>query len=71
MKPSHAMESQLASELIDNKLAELGGWRGETLARMRTLIKETDPDVVEEWKWMGTPVWSHDGIICTGESYKS
>ncbi|MEH6458305.1 DUF1801 domain-containing protein [Chitinimonas sp. JJ19] len=71
MKPSHTMESQLASELIDNKLAELGCWRGETLARMRALIKEADPDVVEEWKWMGTPVWSHDGIICTGESYKS
>lgn len=70
MKQSHTMESQLASELIDNKIAELGGWRVETLARMRALIKEADPDVVEEWKWMGTPVWSHDGIICTGESYK-
>jgi len=62
--------SPSASELISNKIAELGDWRGETLARMRKLIKEADPDVVEEWKWMGTPVWEHDGIICTGESYK-
>ena len=53
------------------RIAELGDWRGETLSRMRKLIKEADPDVVEEWKWMGTPVWSHDGIICTGESYKN
>ena len=60
-----------ASELIDKRIAELGDWRGETLSRMRKLIKEADPEVVEEWKWMGTPVWSHDGIICTGESYKS
>jgi hypothetical protein len=60
-----------ASELIDRRIAELGDWRGETLKRMRKLIKEADPDVVEEWKWMGTPVWSHGGIICTGESYKS
>src|SRR4051812_26388179 len=59
-----------ASELISKKIAELGGWRGETLDRMRQLIKEADPDVVEELKWMGTPVWSHDGIICTGETYK-
>src|SRR2546421_107800 len=59
-----------ASELISKRIAELGDWRGKTLARMRKLIKEADPDVVEEWKWMGTPVWSHDGIICTGESYK-
>ena len=59
------------AELIDKRIAELGDWRGETLSRMRELIKEADPDVVEEWKWMGTPVWSHDGIICTGESYKS
>ena len=59
-----------ASELISKRIAELGDWRGTTLKRMRTLIKEADPDVVEEWKWMGTPVWSHDGIICTGESYK-
>ncbi|MBA3671001.1 MAG: DUF1801 domain-containing protein [Gemmatimonadaceae bacterium] len=59
-----------ASELISNRIAELGDWRGQSLARMRKLIKDADPDVVEEWKWMGTPVWSHDGIICTGESYK-
>src|SRR5262245_47092178 len=71
MKKSGSAEGQSASELIDNRIAELGDWRGETLSRMRKLIKETDPDVVEEWKWMGTPVWSHDGIICTGESYKS
>lgn len=59
-----------ASELISQRIADLGDWRGETLGRMRELIKAADPDVVEEWKWMGTPVWSHDGIICTGESYK-
>jgi hypothetical protein len=59
------------SALISGKIAALGDWRGETLARMRKLIKETDPEVVEEWKWMGTPVWARDGIICTGESYKS
>ena len=62
---------QSASELISKRIAELGDWRGETLSRMRKLIKEADPDVVEEWKWMGTPIWSHDGIICTGESYKN
>ena len=71
MKKSGSTEAQPASELIDRKIAELWDWRGETLSRMRKLIKEADPDVVEEWKWMGTPVWSHDGIICTGESYKS
>jgi hypothetical protein len=71
MKTSSSNEGQPASELIDKKLAELGDWRGEALREMRKLIKEADPDVVEEWKWMGTPVWSHDGIICTGESYKS
>ena len=60
-----------ASELISKRIAELGDWRGDTLKRMRKLIKEADPDVIEEWKWRGTPVWSHDGIICTGESYKS
>ena len=70
MKKSGASQGQSASELISKSIAELGDWRGETLGRMRTLIKEADPDVVEEWKWMGTPVWSHDGIICTGESYK-
>jgi hypothetical protein len=71
MKKSDSTRDQPASELIDKRIAELGDWRGETLSRMRKLIKEADPDVVEEWKWMGTPVWSHDGIICTGESYKS
>ncbi len=71
MKTSGSTEGQSASELIDKRIAELGDWRGRTLGRMRKLIKEADPDVVEEWKWMGTPVWSHDGIICTGESYKS
>jgi hypothetical protein len=71
MKKPESTESQSASELIDKKIAELEDWRGETLSRMRKLIKEADPEVVEEWKWMGTPVWSHDGIICTGESYKS
>src|SRR5437016_6426873 len=67
---SEASKGQSASELISRKIAELGEWRGATLGRMRKLIKEADPDVVEEVKWMGTPVWSHDGIICTGESYK-
>ena len=70
MRKSDGNESQSASELISGRIAELGDWRGKTLARMRKLIKEADPGVVEEWKWMGTPVWSHDGIICTGESYK-
>ena len=70
MKKPGASQGQSASELISKKIAELGDWRGETLGRMRKLIKETDPDVIEEWKWRGTPVWSHDGIICTGESYK-
>ena len=65
------MAEKPASKLISERIAELGDWRGKTLARMRKLIKQADPDVVEEWKWMGTPVWSHDGIICTGESYKS
>ncbi|MBK7472520.1 MAG: DUF1801 domain-containing protein [Betaproteobacteria bacterium] len=71
MKRSDASAGQPASELISKRIADLGDWRGETLGRMRKLIREADPDVVEEWKWMGTPVWSHDGIICTGESYKS
>jgi hypothetical protein len=71
MKKSGASEGRSASELITQRIAELGDWRGETLGRMRKLIKQADPDVVEEWKWMGTPVWSHDGIICTGESYKA
>ena len=60
-----------ASELIDQRITDLADWRGATLRRMRELIRQADPDVVEEWKWMGTPVWSHDGIICTGETYKS
>jgi len=71
MKKPGASQSQLASELISKRIAELEDWRGETLSRMRRLIKEAEPDVVEEWKWMGTPIWSHDGIICTGESYKN
>jgi hypothetical protein len=76
MKKSPATEGPSASEQISKRIAELGDWRGKTLARIRALIKAADPDVVEEWKWVkattpGTPVWSHDGIICTGESYKS
>src|SRR5207302_4223520 len=71
MKKSGARLGQSASELISQRIAELGDWRGETLRRMRKLIKEADPNVVEEWKWMGTPIWSLDGIICTGESYKN
>src|SRR5437588_10080589 len=77
MKESSSPEGQSASELIDKTIAELGDWRGETLSRMRKLIQEADPDVVEEVKWVkptnpgGVPTWSHDGIICTGESYKS
>ena len=71
MKKSGASQGHSASELISNRIAELGNWRGKTLGRMRKLIKEADPDAVEEWKWRGTPVWSHDGIICTGECYKS
>ena len=59
-----------ASRLIDERIRDLGDWRGETLARMRALILEADPDMAEEWKWMGTPVWSHDGNVCTGETYK-
>ena len=70
MKQSDASKGQTPSELISKRIAELGDWRGETLSRMRSLIKEADPNVVETWKWMGTPIWSHDGIICTGESYK-
>src|SRR5437868_559463 len=76
MTKSGASQGQSAAELILKRIAELGDWRGETLSRMRKLIKQADPDVVEEWKWAkpkspGTPVWSHDGIICTGESYKN
>jgi hypothetical protein len=76
MKKPDASQGQSASELISKRIVELGDWRGEILSRMRTLIKKADPDVVEEWKWVkptnpGTPTWSHDGIICTGESYKN
>jgi hypothetical protein len=71
MTRSGSTEGQSASELIDQRIVELGNWRAEALSRMRKLIKEADPDVVEEWKWRGTPVWCHRGIICTGESYKS
>ena len=69
MKKSGASEGQPASELISKRIADLGDWRGKTLGRMRKLIKQADSDAVEEWKW-GIPVWSHDGIICTGETYK-
>ena len=76
MEKSSSTEGRPASELIDERIAGLGDWRGETLSRIRGLIKDADPDVVEEWKWAkatnpGTPVWSHDGIICTGETYRS
>ena len=70
MKKPGAGRAQPAAKLISERIAELGDWRGKALARMRKLIHEADPQVVEEWKWMGTPVWSHDGIICTGESYR-
>jgi hypothetical protein len=71
MKNADVSHGQSAPELVSNRIAELADWRGETLGRMRRLIQETDPDVVEEWKWRGVPVWSHDGIICTGETYKT
>jgi hypothetical protein len=70
MNGSGANPGPSAWELISKKIAELGDWRGETLAAMRELIRQADPQVVEEWKWMGTPVWSHDGILCTGETYR-
>src|SRR5256885_11080043 len=70
MKKSSASQGESASELISQRISELADWRGEILGRMRELIKAADPDVVEEWKW-GVPVWSHDGVICTGETYKS
>ena len=69
MKKSRA-KNESPSELIDARIKELGDWRGETLSRLRTLIKEADPGVIEEWKWRGVPVWSHDGSICTGETYR-
>jgi hypothetical protein len=71
MKKSGESQDQSASQHISNRIAELGDWRGETLSTVRRLIKEADPDIVEQWKWMGTPVWWHDGIICTGEPYKN
>ncbi len=71
MKQSAPQEPVSPSELIDARITELGDWRGETLSMLRALIKTADPEVVEEWKWRGTPVWSHDGMICTGETYKS
>src|SRR5881227_1136751 len=70
MKKPGASQGESASELISKRIADLWDWRGKTLSRMRKLIKEADPEVVEEWKWMGTPIWSHDGILCTGETYK-
>ncbi len=70
MKEADVEAVLTASELISQRIAELGDWRGETLGRMRRLIHEADPEVVEEWKWMGTPIWSHAGILCTGETYK-
>ena len=71
MKKSGASMSQSPSELISKRIADLADWRGETLKRVRKLIKEADPDVVETWKWRGVPIWEHDGIVCTGESYKT
>ena len=71
MKKSRSKRAESPSELIDARIQELGDWRGEMLARLRALIKAADPEVVEEWKWRGTPVWSHDGLICTGETYKN
>ena len=71
MKKSESQESKAPAQLIDARIKELGDWRGKMLSRLRTLIKEADPEVVEGWKWRGVPVWSHDGLICTGETYKS
>jgi hypothetical protein len=71
MEKSAPHKSEAPSQLIDARIEELGGWRGEMLGRLRALVKEADPEVVEEWKWRGVPVWSHDGMICTGETYKS
>ncbi len=70
MKKSGSQKSKSPSQLIDGKIKELGDWRGKMLSRLRSLVKEADPEVVEEWKWRGVPVWSHDGLICTGETYK-
>ena len=71
MKKSEPRNGKSASQLIDGRIKELGDWRGELLSRVRKLVRQADPDVVEEWKWRGVPVWSHDGIICTGETYKN
>jgi hypothetical protein len=71
VKTSGSQGSQSASQLIDGRIKELGDWRGTTLSRLRSLVKEADPEVIEEWKWRGVPVWSHDGLICTGETYKN
>lgn len=71
MKKDKSQKSKSPSQLIDARIKELDDWRGKTLSRLRTLVKEADPEVVEEWKWRGVPVWSHDGLICTGETYKS
>ena len=71
MNKSAAQESKSPSQLIDARIRELGDWRGKMLSRLRTLVKQADPEVTEEWKWRGVPVWSHDGLICTGETYKS
>ena len=71
MKNSGSQKSESPSQLIDARIKELGDWRGEMLSRLRTLVKEADPEVVEEWKWRGVPVWYHDGMICTGETYKN
>ena len=71
MKKSGLQKSKSPSQLIDARIKELGDWRGQVLGRLRTLVKEADPEVVEEWKWRGVPVWSHDGLICTGETYKN
>jgi hypothetical protein len=71
MEKSEPEKSKSPSQLIDARIKELGDWRGEMLSRLRTLIKEADPEVVEEWKWRGVPVWYHDGMICTGETYKT
>jgi hypothetical protein len=71
MTPSGSHEDRSPSQLIDARIEELDDWRGEMLSRLRSVVKDADPEVVEEWKWRGVPVWSHDGIICTGETYKS
>src|SRR5260221_12927635 len=71
MKKSGSQSSTSSAQLIDARIKELGGWRGEMLSRLRRLIQEADPEIVEEWKWRGVPVWSHNGIVCTGETYKT